>query len=740
MSSSPTTASTDVHSGKLSATMSSSPPKSYTPRLCPNIATSNTTTTNLKNPTVQSRPLAEIIDETFQPFDHQTKIVAPFNNEMNRDLAFERELSSMILDTILETHAWASTRPKQESSLAAQNIEQKIVSVMETEKEQGMSSSHPRPSLFFCVGIHCDSDGTLITQRFHFAQAPHPHRHVLGWYKLARELKEAGVSAVCVFDGKDRNIAKAREVCLTILRKFLTALNNAFQQVERRREVRRKTAARGALEQDRSKRLHDLSKLLHRLAELDEATQEWTVSLLRELPVDARLNDSTATIPNFFPTTPPHTLPYTFRAMRGPRLPPDDEFLTSQYIANKILESTLEDGRLSLFSAAHDAPYYDLEPNLSLLEDVSNDVPQDHPWFQDVGPPDPIHFPDMEHDVITHDSPFHIDELDHPSLLPSEPTLPTLSDVRNQLANLYVEFRQSISKFATLATPLDPPLPSAPGVGDPETQAEVVMTKAQYQLMLEEGNFWDKLLAPHGVDEATASEAALAKLSHTSDVMSASFERRMNPPTRQTYSECMEILDVMGIPCLKSSGAFEAEALAASMVLNGQADYVASEDTDVLVYEAPLVRNLTNRNVPLALVSGTEIRRALDLDRRSFIDFALLLGTDFSQRIKNVGPARALKFIREHGSIEGVIESEKSYLPRLPRTAYLAQVEVARRIFQTLPPAPQDSLLVQGAVDEERVTDVLTRFGLGRHLVDISEWDSSAALKGNYFNDSPGVV
>lgn len=59
----------------------------------------------------------------------------------------------MLLNAILETHAWASTRPKHESSLAALNIEQKIVSVMETEKEQGMFISHPRSSSSLYAGI-----------------------------------------------------------------------------------------------------------------------------------------------------------------------------------------------------------------------------------------------------------------------------------------------------------------------------------------------------------------------------------------------------------------------------------------------------------------------------------------------------------------------------------------------------------------------------------------------------------
>lgn len=59
---------------------------------------------------------------------------------------------------------------------------------------------------------HICSDGTLITQRFHFAPMPQPHRHVLGWYRMLEELKECGVSAICVFDGKERSLAKQLEV------------------------------------------------------------------------------------------------------------------------------------------------------------------------------------------------------------------------------------------------------------------------------------------------------------------------------------------------------------------------------------------------------------------------------------------------------------------------------------------------------------------------------------------------
>jgi flap endonuclease-1 len=66
----------------------------------------------------------------------------------------------------------------------------------------------------FLTAVGPNSDGTLITQRFHFANNPHPHRHVIGWYKVIKELNDAGVRAICVFDGQ-RNAAKEAEVCLS---------------------------------------------------------------------------------------------------------------------------------------------------------------------------------------------------------------------------------------------------------------------------------------------------------------------------------------------------------------------------------------------------------------------------------------------------------------------------------------------------------------------------------------------
>ncbi|EED85635.1 predicted protein [Postia placenta Mad-698-R] len=107
-------------------------------------------------------------------------------------------------------------------------------------------------------------DGTLITQRLHFAPMPHKYRHVLGWYRIVKELRECDVHAICVFDGTQRSVAKEAEA-------------------KRRKSVRRTAAARSALETDRLKRLRKLGTLVQKLRGLKDSERQRLADILRTL-------------------------------------------------------------------------------------------------------------------------------------------------------------------------------------------------------------------------------------------------------------------------------------------------------------------------------------------------------------------------------------------------------------------------------------------------------------------------
>lgn len=158
-----------------------------------------------------------------------------------------------------------------------------------------------------------------------------------------------------------------------------------------------------------------------------------------------------------------------------------------------------------------------------------------------------------------------------------------------------------------------------------------------------------------------------------------------------TYSPSQKLIEALGIPYVQPSPSdpHEAEGICATLVSLGLADYVVSEDTDVTVYGAPLLRQITtcrdvsgqediedpsveesSTNSRMNVLDPARLREELGLDRETFVDLALLLGTDFAERIPRyvlltashlslflltiscrVGYATALKLVRCVASI-----------------------------------------------------------------------------------------
>jgi flap endonuclease-1 len=137
-------------------------------------------------------------------------------------------------------------------------------------------------------------------------------------------------------------------------------------------------------------------------------------------------------------------------------------------------------------------------------------------------------------------------------------------------------------------------------------------------------------------------------------------------------------------------------------------------------------------------MNGSDIRSSLSLTKASYLDFLILLGTDFSRRIKNVGPARAYSFVRKYGNIENILASEAKYPPRDGVEKYMDQVNAARQVFTNLPPVPSKNDLVQRQEDSEKVKQILTRYGIWKTVSSDSGFGTT--LNGGYFGDNPEMT
>ena len=177
----------------------------------------------------------------------------------------------------------------------------------------------------------------------------------------------------------------------------------------------------------------------------------------------------------------------------------------------------------------------------------------------------------------------------------------------------------------------------------------------------------------------------------------------------EKVQEAKKLLEALGIPYVDAKR--EGEEQAAYMNAKGDVYAVASQDFDSLLFGAVrLVRNLAitgKRKLPDKQIwievspEEIELKKVLEengITREQLVDIAILIGTDFNDGIKGIGPKKALQLIKKHGNIEnlmekGIIEKIENY-------------EEVRKIFLE-PEINEDYELSWEEVDEERAIELL---------------------------------
>lgn len=473
-------------------------------------------------------------------------------------------------------------------------------------------------------GIRLAIDATLLVQRLHFADDPHPSRHVIGFYRLVTSLRQHGVAPLMVFDHPHKRLAlKDRE------------------QVKRRHK-RELDRIRSRLEHERRGRLQVLRAHLDTLASLQERERRQVGELLDQWRTHATSQPSSSTAPPPSPTFEPPSLP------PAPTKP--------QSVA------------------------YSMHTN----------------WM-------------------------HLEE-----------SLRSGSANQSKGQKLLAEAEQQV--YQTIAMQLmsgqaPQPLPSlAAGLDATGTEADVD--------------------ASHPLSSLNAMHHSLTK----------TYQRATSPLSASIYQHCATLCSLMAVPVFwtgdgtRTGGGriHEAEAYAASLVRSGFADLVASEDSDVLLYEAPLLRGLMGgvRNPDvlgregargkLEVVCGTRVRRGLfpkseieklpglhsevakvdgdggedgydRMTRALMLDFALLCGTDFNRTVPGIGPKTALRLLKEHGSISTILRKEATkFRPPdgLSLREYETELRHARSVFLQPPKVRAAARSILGTAVSEAAADV----------------------------------
>lgn len=128
------------------------------------------------------------------------------------------------------------------------------------------------------------------------------------------------------------------------------------------------------------------------------------------------------------------------------------------------------------------------------------------------------------------------------------------------------------------------------------------------------------------------------------------------------------LLDYMGIPWVQAPS--EGEIQCAFMCKHGNVWASGSQDFDSLLAGSPrLVRNLSitgKRKIPKKesyvqvkpeLIELNSMLSALGITKEQLVIVGILIGTDYSSGVKGVGPKTALKIVKEHKTLDKVLES-----------------------------------------------------------------------------------
>ncbi|KIL60334.1 hypothetical protein M378DRAFT_83844, partial [Amanita muscaria Koide BX008] len=70
----------------------------------------------------------------FPEFDHKKEVIDPFSEEENHDQAFQEELTEVLLNALMKTHAWSTGRLTYESFAAAEKFEAGISNILRSKK------------------------------------------------------------------------------------------------------------------------------------------------------------------------------------------------------------------------------------------------------------------------------------------------------------------------------------------------------------------------------------------------------------------------------------------------------------------------------------------------------------------------------------------------------------------------------------------------------------------------------
>jgi len=198
---------------------------------------------------------------------------------------------------------------------------------------------------------------------------------------------------------------------------------------------------------------------------------------------------------------------------------------------------------------------------------------------------------------------------------------------------------------------------------------------------------------------------------------------RMDSLNKSMQDDAKTVLTLLGIPHIKAPE--EGEAQAAYLARKGDVWAANSRDYDSVLFGAPrLVRYVTisgqeflpskgtSRPLIPELIELEQLLKTLEVSREQLVDLAILVGTDFNQGIKGVGPKTALKLIKKHRILENLPLEYREQLP--------AESQEIRNLFLNPPVTDDYDLEFKGLSEVDLKRFLCAERGFSSDRVDLA--------------------
>lgn len=150
-------------------------------------------------------------------------------------------------------------------------------------------------------------------------------------------------------------------------------------------------------------------------------------------------------------------------------------------------------------------------------------------------------------------------------------------------------------------------------------------------------------------------------------------KRDSDEVTETMIKDVQELLKRFGIPYITAP--MEAEAQCAELLKLNLVDGIVTDDSDCFLFGGDKVyKNMFNQKQYVECYSMSDIDARLGLNQDKLIELGLMLGSDYTEGIKGIGPVLAMEILAEFGNLKEFKRWYKDHTTKITRNDNLTGV------------------------------------------------------------------